>query len=65
MCACAWSISLNNHRIETGETMPTELTSDEHIKVLQHEVEELKKQVFVLTDKSNQTLIAAESNNAC
>lgn len=44
--------------------MPTELTSDEHIKVLQHEVEELKKQVFVLTDKSNQALIAAESNNA-
>jgi hypothetical protein len=44
--------------------MPTELTPDEQIKVLQHEVGELKKQTFVLTDKSNQALIAAESYNA-
>lgn len=44
--------------------MPTELTPDEHIKVLHHEIEELKKQVFVLTDKANQALIAGESMSA-
>jgi hypothetical protein len=27
-CACAWSKGLNHHRIEAGETMPTELTPD-------------------------------------
>lgn len=44
--------------------MSAELTPDEHIKVLQHEIEELKKQIFVLTDKANQALIAGESSNA-
>lgn len=33
--------------------MPTEPTQYEHIKALQSEMEELKKQVFVLTDKAN------------
>lgn len=44
--------------------MPTELTPEEHIKVLQHEIEQLKDQLVVLTDKANQALISAESMSA-
>ena len=44
--------------------MATELTPDEHIKALQHEVQALMQQVQVLTDKANQALIAGESNHA-
>lgn len=37
---------------------------NEQIRALERRVEDLSKQVFVLTDKSNQALIAGESNHA-
>lgn len=40
------------------------MTQDEQIKALQDEVQTLKDQVFVLTDKANQALIYAESLSA-
>lgn len=40
------------------------MTQDEQIKALQGEVQSLKDQVFVLTDKANQALIYTESLSA-
>jgi len=44
--------------------MSEELKPEDQIKALQQEVQSLKDQVFVLTDKANQALIGLESQNA-
>lgn len=44
--------------------MADDVTPQDQIAALQKEIEDLKEQVFVLTDKANQALIASEVQSA-